>query len=419
MIPDSAHHKTLYLVHHSTLSPAVDGMLAGVLSRELDAEMIPLDTGGGGLGAYEARQHVMASGSLEANGLFWAEWARGSFVTPPLSPHAILQSAAPRLVVPVNGAVSAQVEMAERLMRASTHPAYTLRTIEVIETEAGWSLNGHLPPDVPRDWVRDAYGRPWPTEQITPQFTETIRLLIVGSEHRLRHTYPAVLAALGDAADVSSVGVELSFWDPAEHSETALPETIHATDGILLPGGADMAQVAGQIRVARHALAHDIPLLGLCLGMQTLTTAVAQMRAGFNDANLEELAPHAETKVFRRLSDDDLPGGHRIGVKQMRIVPETRLAQIMGDGPAPIHANHRYVLDPKLRPALEAAGLRVAAWQAEIPLVDAIDIPDQRFCVALQGHPELMTRRGHASPLFRAFLEATRPMVPRANALHA
>lgn len=402
--------KTIYLVYHTTQSPALDGMLAGMIATEMGATMISLDTAGGGLGAYEARQHVLSAGSLDANGLFWNEWASGHFTPPALPPGVIAQHPDPLLLISVNSAVTAQTEMAERLLNLPEQTTCEVLKIHVTETEKGWHISGNLPPHVPLFWWRDTYGRPWPADFKRPEFDEIVALLIVGSEHRLRQTYPAVLAALGDAADSAGLALNLRFWDPTGAPETALPEALKDCDGVLLPGGADMAQVSGQIRVARHALAHNIPMLGLCLGMQTITTAVAQMRAGFNDANMEEASPNAETKVFRRLHHIEVPGGYRIGLKQMRIVPETRLAQIMGGAqdPVPIHANHSYCLDPILLPSLEAAGLQVAAWQEDATIVDAIGVPDRRFCIGLQGHPELITRRGTPSPLFAAFLDAAR-----------
>lgn len=413
---------TLHLVHHRTEAPAVDAMLAGVIAAELGATLLVLDTGGGGLGAFEARQHVLASGALAANGLFWSEWASGRPVPAPLPPAVIARRSEPALLVPVNPEVAAQAEMAARLRLHAAAAGRALREITVEDSGEDFVLTGDLPAGIAARWTRDGFGRPCPAPRPVPgpalgpaegircgAAPEAPRLLIIGSESRLRGTYPAVLAALGDAADALGQELCLRFWDPAQAPEHALPEDIAACDGIVLPGGADMDQVGGQIRVARHAVAADIPLLGLCLGMQTTTTAVTQMRAGFNDANMEEAAPHAETKVFRRLTDSEVPGAFRVGEARMRPVTGSLLAEILGgDAPVPIRANHRYVLDPALHAPLERAGLRIAAWQGDADLADAIELPDRRFCLGLQGHPELQTRRGHPQPLFRAFLAAAR-----------
>ncbi|MAC81634.1 MAG: CTP synthase [Rhodobacteraceae bacterium] len=399
---------SLTLVHHDTPCPARDGMLAGILAAEAGATFLTLDTGGAGLGAYEACQHVLASGALVANGLFWSEWASGHHVPAALPPTVIAGRLTGPVVVPVNPAIPAQVDMARRLSRKAAQTGRDIRQITVHPRDDGWSLTGDTVPGIATDWTTDPFGRPVPAGLSRPTPARAVRILVVGSEPRQRHTYPAVLAALGDAADACNLGLSLHFWDPAEDRDGSLPRDIDTVQGIVLPGGADMDQVAGQIRVARRAIETDTPLLGLCLGMQTLATAVAQARAGLNDANMEEVAPDAATKVFRRLTDTEVPGGFRVGLRRMRPVPGSRLARILGagDGPVPIPVNHRYVLDPALHAPLEDAGLRISAWQEASSLADAVELRGQRFCIGLQGHPELLTRRGAAHPLFRAFLNA-------------
>jgi len=398
--------RALTLVRHATDAPALDAMFAGMIAAAIDARLVTLDTGGGGLGAYEACQHALASGALGANGLFWSEWASDCPVGAALPPAVIVRLPDAQLVVSVNAAVPAQAEMAERLLRKAPDAGRTLREITAHEADDHWFLTGDLPAGFPAEWGRDGFGRPCPRGAEPAAPLTCASLLLVGSEHRLRQTYPAVLAALGDAAEARALGLDLSFWDPAEAPPESLPAALAACDGIVLPGGADMEQVAGQIRVARHAIARDVPLLGLCLGMQTLTTAVAQLCAGFNDANMEEAAPEAVTKVFRRLTQDEIPGAWRIGHGRMQPVPHTRLASLVGAAPVLIPVNHRYVLDPALHAPLERAGLEICGWQAGNALADAVELPDRRFCLGLQGHPELLTRRGAPHPLFLGFLDA-------------
>ncbi|MGC0223923.1 glutamine amidotransferase-related protein [Pseudooceanicola nitratireducens] len=394
---------TLWLVEHDTVHPAEDMMLAAALADALGAGLVTLDTGGGGLGAYEARQHVTDAG-LGPNGLFWTEWYSDAPAMGPLPPGVIATWGQGDWVVPVNPAVSAQVDMARRLADRAAQLNQPVQHVVVAQAQDGWHVTGDCPADFPQHWQRDAYGRPVADPPV--HHATQANILVVGSEHRQRQTYPAVLAALGDAADALGLTLTLRFWDPAEASPNSLPDDLRDLDGIVLPGGADMDQVAGQIRVARAAIAANIPLLGLCLGMQTMTTAVAQMCAGFNDANMEEAAPEAETKVFRRLAQSEVTGGFRIGRGRAHPVAGTRLAAILGEAEVQIPVNHRYVLDPALHDALRRAGLVISAWQEGASLADAVELPDQRFCIGLQGHPELLTRRHRPHPLFTAFLKA-------------
>jgi CTP synthase len=166
-----------------------------------------------------------------------------------------------------------------------------------------------------------------------------------------------------------------------------------------------MEQVSGQIEVAQFALRSDLPTVGLCLGMQTMATAVAREVVGYNDANMEEADPSAQTKTFVRLHDEYGRPEFRLGLRRPRIAEGSRLASILGGATRfDVHCNHRYVLDPQLHTALQRAGLRLCGLQEERDLADAIELPSLRFFVGMQGHPELMTRRGAPHPLILAFL---------------
>ncbi|HEY9213569.1 MAG TPA: gamma-glutamyl-gamma-aminobutyrate hydrolase family protein, partial [Ancylobacter sp.] len=231
-----------------------------------------------------------------------------------------------------------------------------------------------------------------------------LRVLIVGSQAHHREVYPATIAALGDAAEALGVGLALSFADPRE--EPAWEHLLGEVDGLVLPGGSDMEQVRGQIEAARAAIRRDMPTVGLCLGLQTMATAVAQEICGMNDVNLTEADPDAQTKTFVRLHDDYGRPMHRLGVEESRLMPGSRLAALAGAERIEVPCNHRFVLDPQLEPRLTEAGLVVSGRQADNDHADAIEVPALRFFLAMQGHPELASRPGRPHPLLAGFLTA-------------
>ena len=400
---------TILLVMHGTALPAVDGLIAAELARQRDAEVVPLFVGGAGLGRYDCEQHVLAHGELGPNGLLWAERATGRFVPSAMQAAAIPRLEARTIVVPVNPAVEAQRRMADRVRDAATALGRPVETFGVEEGGGVFELRRQDCPETVGRWRRDRFGR---AESETPRTITDDRLrariLLVGDEDLLRDTYPANIAALGDVADVLDLNVELVFLDPRDLSGPFLDGRLSEIGGIVLPGGSDMGQVEGQIEIARAAMRRDVPTLGLCLGMQTMATAAARERAGFNDANLSEADPDAQTKTFVRLRDEDDRLVFRVGLGRCRIVPGTRLGEVYEGSPeAFVHCNHRFVLDPALHGPLERAGLRIGAFQAERDVADAIEMPSLRFFVGMQGHPELLSRPDRPHPLFRAFLAET------------
>ena len=397
---------TLILVTHETEIPALDGMIAGQIAAERGAPLVTLVTGGAGLGRFDCTLHVLSHGELAANGLFWAEWASGRFVEPAIQAAAVARHPAPLVVVSINPAIAAQKQAADRIVVHAEAAGRAVEHFRVEEDDDTFHVYAQDGDQHVASWMRDDFGRPCPAGTNRPASTrEAVRILVVGDEALLRDTYPANLAALGDAADALGLDVALSFVDPREPDHASFDSLLSSIDGLVLPGGSDMEQVPGQIEAARASIRHDMPTVGLCLGMQTMATAVARELGGHNDANMAEADPDAQTKTFVRLHDQAGQPEFRVGLRRARVVSGTRLSEVFGGAESvDIHCNHRYVLDPKLHGPLARAGLAVSGLQEGRDLADAIEVPSLRFFVGMQGHPELLTRRDKPHPLIVAFL---------------
>jgi CTP synthase len=395
---------TIILVEHRTPDPALDGMIAGELAGLHAGTLVHTVSGGGGLDRFDSVQHVLRDGALAPNGLVWFERRTGLPVGLAVDRGAVAVLPDPVVVVAVNPAVAAQREAAERIAVTAARLGRAVERVQVTDDGPGFRLEGG---DGPAHWVRDRYGRPSAApSSARPAGDTAVRILVIGDERLQREVYPANLAALGDAADALSVAVAVRFADPRYHADDALAAAVEDADGVLLPGGSDMEQVAGQVAAARMALRRDVPAVGLCLGMQSMCTAAAQVLAGLDGANLAEADPAAPIKTFVRLTDVHGRPEFRLGARRMRVVAGTRLADLAGPGPLEVRCNHRFVLDPALHDRLFAAGLVASGWHADRDLVDAIELPGHRFYMGQQGHPELSSRPGAPAPLIAGFLAA-------------
>nr|WP_244987179.1 gamma-glutamyl-gamma-aminobutyrate hydrolase family protein [Winslowiella toletana] len=224
-----------------------------------------------------------------------------------------------------------------------------------------------------------------------PRQNRALPLGVVGREADHRQACPATLAALDHAAIALDLGIEIRFLDAA-----TLPADLHqlaGLAGVVLPGGASMAAVGGQIKLAAATLKSGLPTLGLCLGMQSMATAAVHLSEGYQQAMLAEVDPSAPLHSFIRFSD----GRHRCGVLPFA---STLLPAYLSR----MHYNHRYHFNPALLPQLAASGVQISAETAGI--VEAISQPDLPFWHGVQGHPELLSRPDAPHPLFTAFLQA-------------
>ncbi len=400
---------TIILVVHDTSLPALDGMIAGEIAAERGARFVTLVAGGAGHARFDCLIHVLEHGELAPNGVLWAERASDRAVASPVDRGGVARLSDETVVVPINPHLAVQAEAIARITVTAASAGRALEVYKVTEADGRFDvrLEGE---SVPHSiWRLDDYGRPVRLDENTaePLPLRTLHIVIVGDEACMREVYPANLAALGDAADALGLGLTLTFVDPRMTPEPVWEQVLADVDGLVLPGGSDMEQVRGQTEAARIAIRRDLPTVGLCLGMQTMATAVAQEICGFNDANLAEADPSAQTKTFVRLHDEHGRPQFRVGLQPCRVVPGSHLAKLVGGAPTiDVHYNHRFVLDAALEKRLSQAGLKVSGWQADRDLADAIEVPALRFFIGMQGHPELASRRGRPHPLISGFLTA-------------
>lgn len=399
---------SIILVVHETANPALDAMIAGEISAVQNATFKTLVSGGGGHARFDCNIHVLSHGELSPNGVLWAERASNKAVGAAVDRGAIVRQPDECVVVPINPYLPVQAEARERIARTAARAGRKLEVLIVTENEAQFEVRREGEDEVLYRWVRDVYGRPVAFGQgEAPSASRLLRIAFVGDESCMRDVYPANLAALGDAADALNLALDIRFIDPRTTPDAAWEQLLSDVDGLLLPGGSDMEQVAGQIEAARIAIRRDLPTVGLCLGMQTMATAVAQEICGFNDANLAEADPDAQTKTFVRLHDEYGRPEFRLGLRRCRVVPGTRLSALIGGATdMNVHCNHRFVLDPVVEKQLSNGGMIVSGWQAERDLADAIEVPSLRFFIGMQGHPELSSRSSAPHPLLVGFLTA-------------
>lgn len=377
---------TLHLVIDPTSRPALFGREAAVAARRLGPRFMHLPAAFDLAAHPDAAQYVHAKGGLGPSGLYFAERILGHPVEAASSVAEILAAAR-------HGDVAVPIHAAFGQDDAALRTAAAQAAIAVREQIAP-------PPSSPAsdDAVRHADGA-------------ALTICLLGRESDHRHVYPAALASLEDAAGVLGINIAVRFVNPREPGSSLFDSAA----GVLLPGGSEMGNVLGLIRAAHYAIERRLPILGLCLGMQTMATAFAQKAMGDGMVNLAEADPTAPIKSFVAMASADAHGDrlaplpeHRTGDAAIDLVSESQLAAIMGAPVMAVRCNHRYHLSPALRPKLEAAGLVVSATSFEGRVADAVEWPAHPFFVGLQGHPELSAAPGAAHPVLLAFLESAR-----------
>jgi CTP synthase len=235
-----------------------------------------------------------------------------------------------------------------------------------------------------------------------------IRIAVVGKYAHLGDSYISINEALKHAGIECGCRVNIDWIDAEEFEKN--PEAVDKLrkyNGILVPGGFGVRGTEGKILAIKYARENNVPYLGLCLGMQLAVIEFARNAVGLKDANSSELA-ETEHPVIDLLPEQEnvrkMGGTMRLG-NCMAILTEGSLAsRIYGSTTLIERHRHRYEVNPKYIPQIEAKGMKFTGKNDH--RMEIAEMPGHKFFFSSQFHPEFRSRPGKPSPPFLAFVKA-------------
>ncbi len=236
-----------------------------------------------------------------------------------------------------------------------------------------------------------------------------VTIALVGKYVQLHDAYLSVAEALRHAGFETARKVNIDWVDSGELTPSSVESRLAGADGILVPGGFGNRGTEGKILAAKYAREHDIPYLGICLGMQIAVIEFARDVLGLKDANSSEFDTGTKNPVIDLMPDQHgvkLGGTMRLGAYPCVIKEGSRLAEIYGRHEIAERHRHRFEFNNDYRDAIAEAGMSISGTSPDGRLVEVVEIPSLRFFVGVQFHPEFKSRPNAAHPLFRSFVAA-------------
>ncbi|WP_304748034.1 CTP synthase [Dubosiella newyorkensis] len=238
---------------------------------------------------------------------------------------------------------------------------------------------------------------------------ESVTIALVGKYVRLHDAYLSVSEALYHAGFQFETKVDIRWVDSETLEDQDLDVVFEGVDGIILPGGFGGRGIEGMIKVANYAKHHQIPYLGICLGMQIAAIAFARDALGYADANSYEFDPkstHTIIDFMEDQSDTIKKGGTmRLGAYPCAIRPNSMLSKYYEKDLIEERHRHRYEFNNLYRAEFEQNGMMITGNSPDKQLVEAIEYKDHPFYVGVQYHPEFKSRPNRAHPLFVGLIE--------------
>ncbi len=247
-----------------------------------------------------------------------------------------------------------------------------------------------------------------------------VTVALVGKYVDLRDSYKSLAEALVHAGLQTQTRVTIRYVESGQVESGEL-ECLSDVDAIVVPGGFGDRGVEGKINTVRYARENRIPYLGICLGMQAAVIEYARNVAGLVGAHSTEFEPAAEHPVIalitewrdldgsnqERDSNSNLGGTMRLGAQECRLVRGSLAARLYASEEIYERHRHRFEFNNHYRQQLSDAGLVFSGLSTD-DLVEAIEIPDHPWFVAVQFHPEFTSNPRDGHPLFTGFISAAR-----------
>ena len=237
-----------------------------------------------------------------------------------------------------------------------------------------------------------------------------VEIALVGKYIQLHDAYISVVEALKHGGIFQHATVNIKWVDSEELNEENVDEVLGGVQGILVPGGFGDRGIDGKITAIKYAREHEVPFLGLCLGMQLSIVEYARHICGLEDAHSIELDPNTSAPVIALMPDqngvEDIGGTLRLGSYPCVLAKDSKAYELYGTETIHERHRHRYEVNNDYRAILTEHGMKLSGLSPDGRIIEMIEIPSHPWFVATQAHPELKSRPNRPHPLFKGFVEA-------------
>ncbi|MDE6119352.1 MAG: CTP synthase, partial [Muribaculaceae bacterium] len=239
---------------------------------------------------------------------------------------------------------------------------------------------------------------------------ETVKIGLVGKYVELQDAYKSINEALFQAATYNDRKLDLVYIHSERLTENNVQEKLSEMDGVIIAPGFGQRGIEGKFVALKWCREHDIPTFGICLGMQCMVIEFARNVLGLADANSTEMDPSTPHNVIDLMEDQKLitsmGGTMRLGAYDCVLRKGSRAAEAYGAEKVSERHRHRFEFNHNYRDIYEQAGMKCVGENPETKLVEVVEIPEKRWYIGTQYHPEYSSTVLSPNPIFLDFIKA-------------
>ncbi len=238
--------------------------------------------------------------------------------------------------------------------------------------------------------------------------TNEVHIGLVG-KYDLQDAYKSIRESLNLAGIYNDVKVKMHFVNSEEITKANVAEKLKGQAGIVVCPGFGQRGIEGKIIAAEYTRTNDIPTFGICLGMQMMVIEFARNVLGYKDANsmeMDEKTPHNVIDIMEEQKNiTEMGGTMRLGAYECELVKGSRVYEAYGEETLIKERHrHRYEFNNKYQEEYEAKGMKCVGINPDANLVEIVEIPEKRWYIGTQFHPEYSSTVLNPHPLFMSFI---------------
>ena len=263
------------------------------------------------------------------------------------------------------------------------------------------------------DWKRVVNASLKPEKEVNVAF--------VGKYTELQDSYKSINEALEHAGIKHKTKVNINFVLAETITGKNVKKVLSKTDAILVPGGFGDRGIEGMILACKYARENQIPYLGICLGMQVALIEFARnvlKLKGANSTEFDSETPHPvialitewndiSGKKEQRNKNSDMGGTMRLGGQVCKLKRSSKVYKMYKKNEIVERHRHRYEVNPAYVDQLINSGLSLVGTSVDGKLVEMIEVPNHRWFLACQFHPEFTSNPRDGHPIFNSYIKST------------
>ena len=264
-----------------------------------------------------------------------------------------------------------------------------------------------------------------------------VHIGLVG-KYDLQDAYKSIRESLNLAGIYNDVKTKIHFVNSEQLTKENVTAQLEGLAGIVVCPGFGNRGIEGKIIAAEYTRTHDIPTFGICLGMQMMVIEFARNVLGYKDANSAEMRPTPKplpvmegnsyqepVNVIDLMEEQknitQMGGTMRLGAydclltegsKVFEAYTQSKLSAPLshreGQGEGLLISErhrHRYEFNNKYKEEYETAGMKCVGINPAANLVEIVEIPEKKWYIGTQFHPEYSSTVLHPHPLFMDFIK--------------